>query len=114
MSPLQDVLASYRHRRLRARKGTYFEDLIRTYLRNEGELPRSLFRGLDLRRRMGPKSQWTGRHDTGIDLVARTQGANELHAIQAKLRAGRIQKKDIDSFFTVGKRAFKRRIIVAT
>lgn len=36
MSPLQDVLASYRHAAASEReKGTYFEDLIRTYLRNE-------------------------------------------------------------------------------
>lgn len=51
---------------------------------------------------------WLGRTDnldkryTGIDLVAKTQGPDEYHAIQCKFFAPdyRVQKKDIDSFFT--------------
>jgi len=116
MSPLQDVLASYRHAAASEReKGTYFEDLIRTYLRNEASYR-------DLYSEVWTYGEWAKSHgldarDTGIDLVARTQGTNELHAIQCKNYAPdyRIQKKDIDSFFTAsGKQAFKHRIIVAT
>lgn len=56
----------------------------------------------------------TGR-DTGIDLVAKTQGTEEIHAIQCKFYAPehRVMKGDIDSFFTAsGKKPFSRRIIV--
>ena len=40
--------------------------------------------------------------DAGIDLVARTRGTGELHAIQCKFYGEdyRLEKKDIDSFFT--------------
>lgn len=116
MSPLQDVLASYRHAAASEReKGTYFEDLIRTYLRNEASY-RDLYSEVWTYGEWA-KSQGLDARDTGIDLVACTQGTNELHAIQCKNYAPdyRIQKKDIDSFFTAsGKQAFKHRIIVAT
>ncbi|KJU79268.1 damage-inducible protein [Ectopseudomonas oleovorans] len=52
-----------------------------------------------------------------MDLVARTQGTGEYHAIQCKLYAEdyRVQKKDIDSFFTAsGKAPFSHRVIVTT
>lgn len=55
--------------------------------------------------------------DTGIDLVARTRGTNEYHAVQCKFydKERTVQKKDIDSFFTAsGKTSFVHRIIVAT
>ncbi len=55
--------------------------------------------------------------DTGIDLVARTRGTGEFHAIQCKFYAEdyRIQKSDIDSFFTAsGQKPFKHRIIIRT
>ncbi len=54
--------------------------------------------------------------DTGIDLVAKTS-AGEYHAIQCKLYAEdyRLQKSDIDSFFTAsGKKVLTHRIIVST
>ena len=54
---------------------------------------------------------------TRASTVARTQGTGEYHAIQCKLYAVdyRVQKKDIDSFFTAsGKAPFSHRIIVAT
>ncbi|WP_395705582.1 DEAD/DEAH box helicase [Casimicrobium huifangae] len=116
MSPLQDVLATYRNAAVTEReKGTYFEDLIRTYLRNEASY-RDLYSEVWTYGEWA-KSQGLDARDTGIDLVACTQGTNELHAIQCKNYAPdyRIQKKDIDSFFTAsGKQAFKHRIIVAT
>ncbi len=49
--------------------------------------------------------------------MARTAGTQEIHAIQCKLYAEdyRLQKGDIDSFFTAsGKKPFAHRIIVST
>ena len=115
-TPLTRLLDTFRAAAVTEReKGTYFEDLIRTYLRNEASYR-------DLYSEVWTYGEWAKSHgldarDTGIDLVARTQGTNELHAIQCKNYAPdyRIQKKDIDSFFTAsGKQAFKHRIIVAT
>lgn len=55
--------------------------------------------------------------DTGIDLVTKTAGTDEYHAIQCKFYAPdyRVQKSDIDSFFTAsGKKPFTHRVIIAT
>ncbi|WP_339847976.1 type ISP restriction/modification enzyme [uncultured Halopseudomonas sp.] len=63
------------------------------------------------------KEQGIDGRDTGIDLVAKTQGTGEFHAIQCKLYAEdyRVQKRDIDSFFTAsGKAPFSHRVIVTT
>lgn len=116
MSALSTLLNTYRAASVSEReKGTYFEELICTYLRNE-----ATYR--DLYEQVWTYSGWAkeqgldGR-DTGIDLVAKTQGTGEYHAIQCKLYAEdyRVQKKDIDSFFTAsGKKPFTHRIIVAT
>ncbi|MCK8668219.1 DEAD/DEAH box helicase family protein [Pseudomonas azerbaijanoccidens] len=116
MSALQSLLDTYRSTSVTEReKGTYFEELICAYLRNE-----ATYR--DLYDKVWTYSSWAkeqgldGR-DTGIDLVARTQGTGEYHAIQCKLYAEdyRVQKKDIDSFFTAsGKAPFSHRIIVTT
>ncbi len=49
--------------------------------------------------------------------MAKTQGTGEIHAIQCKLYAEnyRLQKGDIDSFFTAsGKKPFAHRVIVST
>lgn len=116
MSALSALLDAYRSASVTEReKGTYFEELICTYLRNE-----ATYR--DLYDKVWTYSSWAkeqgldGR-DTGIDLVARTQGTGEYHAIQCKLYSEdyRVQKKDIDSFFTAsGKAPFSHRIIVTT
>jgi predicted helicase len=61
-------------------------------------------------------SQGLDRNDAGIDLVAQTH-TGEVHAIQCKLYAPdyRLQKADIDSFFTAsGKKPFTHRLIVST
>jgi predicted helicase len=116
MSALTNLLNTFRKAAASEReKGTYFEELICTYLRNE-----ATYR--DLYDKVWMYSSWAKEqgldgHDTGIDLVARTQGTGELHAIQCKLYAEdyRVQKKDIDSFFTAsGKAPFTHRIIVTT
>jgi predicted helicase len=116
MSALQDILTSFREASATEReKGTYFEDLISAYLRNEAtyrDLYSDVWTYADWARAQGIDAR-----DTGIDLVAKTQGTDEFHAIQCKNYAPdyRIQKKDIDSFFTAsGKKSFTHRIIVAT
>ncbi|WP_228028112.1 DEAD/DEAH box helicase [Chitinibacter fontanus] len=63
------------------------------------------------------KGQGMDARDTGIDLVAQTQGTNEYHAIQCKFYSEehRVTKADIDSFFTAsGKKPFTHRVIVTT
>jgi predicted helicase len=49
--------------------------------------------------------------DTGIDLVARTRGTEEYHAIQCKCYAAtyRVMKADIDSFLTASGKSPLRR-----
>lgn len=116
MSALSALLNTYRAAAITEReKGTYFEELICTYLRNEATY-RDLYE-LVWTYADWAKEQGLDGRDTGIDLVARTQGTGEYHAIQCKLYAEdyRVQKKDIDSFFTAsGKAPFSHRIIVTT
>jgi len=116
MSALSALLDTYRAASASEReKGTYFEELICAYLRNEATY-RDLYDKVWMYGDWAKEQGLDGR-DTGIDLVARTQGTSEFHAIQCKLYAEdyRIQKKDIDSFFTAsGKAPFSHRIIVAT
>lgn len=116
MAALHELLNTYRQASLSEReKGTYFEDLIVTYFRNE-----ATYR--DLYDKVWSYTEWAKEHgldgrDTGIDLVARTQGTAEIHAIQCKFYADdyKVQKADIDSFFTAsGKKPFTRRLIVTT
>lgn len=116
MSALQDLLNTYRKAAQTEReKGTYFEELIRVYLRHEPtyrDLYSDVWTWADWARLQGIDAR-----DTGIDLVARTQGTDEFHAIQCKLYAEDhvLAKKDIDSFFTAsGKKPFTHRLIVAT
>jgi predicted helicase len=116
MTALSALLNVYRNASVTEReKGTYFEELIFAYLRNEAtyrDLYDQVWTWADWAREQG----LDGR-DTGIDLVARTQGTGEYHAIQCKLYAEdyRVQKKDIDSFFTAsGKAPFSHRVIVTT
>ncbi|MDD2736103.1 MAG: DEAD/DEAH box helicase family protein [Desulfuromonadaceae bacterium] len=116
MPTLNTLLTSFRTAAVTEReKGTYFEELICTYLRNE-----AIYR--DLYSDVWTYADWAtlqgldGR-DAGIDLVARTSGTGEFHAIQCKFYAEdyRIQKSDIDSFFTAsGKTHFTYRIIITT
>jgi predicted helicase len=119
MSPLQTLLATFRNAAVTEReKGTYFEELCIQYLRHE-----ATYR--DLYSDVWTYGDWTKAHpelgfsakDTGIDLVAKTQGTNEFHAIQCKFYAEdhRVVKADIDSFFTAsGKKTFSHRIIITT
>ena len=116
MSALQDLLDTYRNASASEReKGTYFEELIRVYLRNEAtyrDLYSDVWTYADW-----AKAQGIDACDVGIDLVAETRGTDEFHVIQCKVYAEdyKLQKKDIDSFFTAsGKKPFTHRIIIAT
>ena len=116
MTALQKLLDSYRAAAETEReKGTYFEELIVTYLKHEAtyrDLYSDVWTYADWARQQGIEGK-----DTGIDLVAKTQGTDEYHAIQCKFYADdhRIQKKDIDSFFTAsGQKPFSHRVIVTT
>ena len=115
MSSLQDLLNTYREASQTERgKGTYFEDIMCTYLRNEAsyrDLYSQVWTYADWAREKGLDAR-----DTGIDLVAETAGTHEFHAIQCKFYAEnyRVQKSDIDSFFTAsGKKPFSHRIIIS-
>ena len=116
MTPLQNLLNTYRQASVTEReKGTYFEELIRTYLRNE-----ATYR--DLYSKVWTYAEWAREQgldarDTGIDLVAQTQGTGEYHAIQCKFYAEdyRVQRGDINSFFTAsGQKPFTHRIVITT
>lgn len=115
MNTLSQLLDTYRNAAASEReKGTYFEELIVCYLRNEATYK-------DLYAKVWTYSDWAlsqglGRNDAGIDLVAQTH-TGEFHAVQCKLYAPnyRLQKADIDSFFTAsGKKPFTHRLIVCT
>lgn len=114
-TPLEILLDTYRNASVTEReKGTYFEELIACYLRNEASYK-------DLYEAVMPYAQWAekqgiDKRDAGIDLVAET-ATGETHAIQCKLYAQtyKLQKGDIDSFFTAsGKKPFSHRIIVSS
>ncbi len=116
MSALSSLLESFRSAAVTEReKGTYFEELTLAYLRTEPtyqDLYSDVWTYADW-----AKLQGLDTRDTGIDLVAKTAGTDEFHAIQCKFYAPdyKIQKADIDSFFTAsGKKPFTHRIIVAT
>lgn len=115
MSALKTLLDTYRHAAATEReKGTYFEELILCYLRHEASY-RDLYSQV-LTYADWAKQQQQDARDTGIDLVAITH-TGEHHAIQCKLYAEdyRLQKADIDSFFTAsGKKPFSHRLIVST
>jgi len=115
-SALHALLGGYRDAAKTEReKGTYFEELITCYLKNEPryrDLYENVWRYADWAREQGIDAR-----DAGIDLVAKTAGTGEVHAIQCKLYDPeyRLQKGDIDSFFTAsGKKPFAQRVIVST
>lgn len=115
-TPLALILDHFRESAQTEReKGTYFEELIVQYLKNEAFYK-------DLYSHVWTYADWAAqqsldKRDTGIDLVAQTRATGEFHAIQCKLFAEdyHVSKKDIDSFFTAsGKKPFTHRIIVTT
>jgi predicted helicase len=120
-SNLQTILAQYRATSQTEReKGTYFEELIRTYFRFEAsyaDLYSDVWLFADWAKAIGTPQFSISGQDTGIDLVAKTRGTDEYHAIQCKCydEFHRVMRRDIDSFFTASGRApFSQRIIVTT
>ena len=116
MTELAQLLATYRSSAMSEReKGTYFEELILAYLRNEA-IYRDLYRQVWTWAEWAPANGFTAKDD-GIDLVAEVAGTGDIHAIQCKFYDSdyKLQKKDIDSFFTAsGRKPFAHRIIVST
>src|SRR5680860_194433 len=111
---LNNLLTSFRqHAKTEREKGTYFEGLVKAYLEND-----------PIQRQQYDKvwtfSDWAKERgedgkDTGIDLVARITETGGYCAVQCKFYDAdyRVQKGDIDSFFTAsGKKHFSRRIII--
>jgi predicted helicase len=121
MTAIQNLLKTLRQNSLSPREqGTYFEDLAIQYFKNEPfyqNLYSQVLSYSNWADEQNLAGQKIDRRDTGIDLVATTHGTNEFHAIQCKFyeETYRIQKSDIDSFFTAsGKKQFSQRIIIAT
>lgn len=117
---LQALLDQFREQTATVRdQGTSFEKLIIRYFQGEPYYKRFYKAVLPFAHwvdRYGIETGITRKTDTGIDLVAITRDG-QFHAIQCKNYAPdyRIQKVDIDSFFTAsGKTCFKHRIIVST
>lgn len=87
-TPLQTILESYRASSQTEReKGSYFEELIHTYLRFEAsyaDLYSEVWLFADWVKEIGGPQYGFNARDTGIDLVAQTHGTGEFHAIQCK------------------------------
>lgn len=116
MTALETLLDTFRKTAKSEReKGAYFEDLVLAYLRTE-----ATYR--DLYSQVWTWAEWAPSHgfsakDDGIDLVAQDAATGEFHAIQCKFYDPdyKLQKKDIDSFFTAsGKKPFSYRVIIST
>jgi predicted helicase len=115
-SSLRTLLEKYRTGAVSEReKGTYFEELAKVFFENDPQYTQrfdKVWPYADFAKERGISGQ-----DTGIDLVARVRDDGGFCAIQCKFyREGhRIQKADIDSFFTAsGKRPFTERLIIDT
>jgi RHS repeat-associated protein len=110
---IHDLLAKYRAAAQTEReKGTYFR-----YEASYADLYSDVWLCADWAREIGTPQFGISAKDTGIDLVAKTHGTAEYHAIQCKCYAPdySVRKSDIDSFFTAsGKKPFTQRIIVTT
>lgn len=116
MTLIHELLDAYRDTAVSEReKGTYFEDLVACYLRNEPAY-KDLYCSVQRWADWAPSHGFSAKDD-GIDLVAEVAQTGEIHTIQCKFYAAdyKLQKKDIDSFFTAsGRKPFSHRIIVST
>ena len=93
-------------------RGTYFEYLVRAYLKNEPTF-KNEFQNVWMLSEV-PTEFGIPKIDTGVDLVAQKY-TGELVAIQAKFYNHAIQKSDIDSFLgELGKDYYESGIIVAS
>lgn len=113
-SALNDLLAKYRESSKTEReKGTYFEDLICDFLKNDpvqSDQYDAVWTYVDWANEQGLSGK-----DTGIDLVARIREDGTFCAIQCKFydEDHKIQKGDIDKFFAASSKShFNRRLFV--
>ena len=115
-TPLRELLAEFRTSAQTEReKGNYFERLAVAFIKNDHGMQQE-YEDCWLYSEWAASLGLDGR-DTGIDAVAKIRGEDSYCAIQCKFyREGhRIQKADIDSFFTAsGKKQFSRRLIIDT
>ena len=111
---IKDILKLYRDSAASERhKGELFERLVRVYFKHDA-VQKQFYDDVWI------YADWAAlrglsQQDTGIDLVASIKGSDLFCAIQCKFYDydHRIQKGEIDSFFTAsGKKEFGRRIIV--
>ncbi|ODT14193.1 MAG: damage-inducible protein, partial [Kaistia sp. SCN 65-12] len=114
---LRDLLERYRSESASEReKGGYFEKLVRVWLQH-APTQRDLYRQV-MSYGEWARAQGIDARDDGIDLVAELADApGHWCAIQCKFYAEghRIQRANIDSFFTAsGRRPFIRRLVVDT
>jgi predicted helicase len=112
---LRELLEKYRNAaKSEPEKGTYFERLTKVWLET-APAQREQFSRVLTWAEFAREQRIDGR-DTGIDLVAQlADSPDDWCAVQCKFYATgyRIQKADIDSFFTAsGRRPFTRRMIV--
>ena len=116
MSSLRELLSQYRDSaRSEREKGNYFKRLAVDFIKNDPGMAQE-YEDAWLYP-MWAAAHGIGGRDTGIDAVAKIKGEDSFCAIQCKFyREGyRIQKSDIDSFFTAsGKSQFSRRLIIDT
>lgn len=115
-SALKDLFKRYRTGSKSEReKGTYFENLAKVFFENDPQYVQrfdKVWTYAEFAAERGISGQ-----DTGIDLVARVRDDGGFCAIQCKFyrEDHRIQKSDIDSFFTAsGKKPFTERLIIDT
>ena len=120
MTPLQTLLGKFRTAAQSEReKGSYFEELIVQYLKVEpayADWYSDVWMYADWVKEEGRVYE-RDASDEGIDLVAKTRGTGEYHAIQCKFYDPdhTIAKSDIDSFFTAsGQHPFRHRLIIAS
>lgn len=115
-SALRDLFDRYRtHSRGEREKGTYFENWAKVFFENDPQYTQRFDK-------VWTFAEWAAERgvsgqDTGIDLVARVRDDGGFCAIQCKFykEGHRIQKGDIDSFFTEsGKKPFTERLIIDT
>ncbi len=116
MSALKDVLQGLRNTAQTERdKGTAFERLALAFFKNDPSQRQQFEDAWSYEEWAG--AQGIDRRDVGIDLVAKLAGEDAFCAIQCKFfePTHRVQKGEIDSFFTAaGKKYFSRGIIVDT
>ncbi|MBB5220376.1 putative helicase [Amaricoccus macauensis] len=113
---LLTILSNFRiSARSEREKGDYFEKIVAAYLKHDAVQKQhySEVQGFS----DWARAQGRDARDTGIDLVATLADGSGFCAVQCKFYAPhhRVEKKDIDSFFTAsGKAGFVRRLIIDT